>query len=71
MCAAHRLLNDVEAFLVNLKRGHFLNDLLQQDVLLVIVPLYRELEQKDNVSAKIFHTQVMCGHVYAGLSTAL
>lgn len=40
MCSAHRLLDDVEAFLINLKCGHFLNDLLQQDVLLVIVALY-------------------------------
>lgn len=38
--SAYRFLDDVKAFLVNLKVGHLLNDLLQQDVLLVIVALH-------------------------------
>lgn len=40
---AYRFLDDVEALLVDLEVGHFLNDLLQQDVLLVAVAFNGEL----------------------------
>lgn len=35
--STHSFFDDVEALLVNLKGGHLLDDLLQQDVLLVVV----------------------------------
>lgn len=41
----HSLLDDVEALLVNLERGHLLDDLLQQDVLLVAVAFDGQLRQ--------------------------
>ena len=43
MASPYRFLNDVEALLVDFKGGHFLHDLLEQDVLLVVVALHREL----------------------------
>lgn len=36
--------DDVKALLINLERGHLLNDLLQQDVLFVIVTFNRQLQ---------------------------
>lgn len=36
--------NDVEALLVDLKGGHLLDDLLQQDVLFIAVAFNRQLE---------------------------
>lgn len=37
--ASYRFLNDIEALLIDLKRSHLLNDLLQEDVLFVIITL--------------------------------
>lgn len=51
----HRFLDDVEALLVDLERGHLLDDLLQQDVLLVAVALdgqLRQAEQMGHVTEK-------------------
>lgn len=45
----HRLLDDVEALLVDLERGHLLDDLLQQDVLLVAVALDGQLRQAEQM----------------------
>lgn len=43
---SYRFLDDVKALLVNLKRGHFLDDLLQEDVLFVIVTFNRQLQHR-------------------------
>lgn len=40
--------DDVKALLINLERGHLLNDLLQQDVLFVIVTFNRQLQWQSN-----------------------
>ncbi len=41
---AYRFFDNVKAPLINLKGGHLLDDLLQQDVLFVIVTFHRQLQ---------------------------